>query len=142
MSTESNKNLINNYFDAVNRGDDAAILALVSDDFEFKSMHKNPEFLRISWDKEQFAAAPRLMSGQMNKPLVITPSLLIAEGDYVTAEAESWGEMKDGRVYNNAYHFLFTIKNDLITQVKEYSCSYTAADVFGGTVDENGQCPE
>ena len=142
MSVTANKELVKTYFTAVNQGDDNKILALLANDFEFLSMHQNPEFLRIKWEKEQFAAAPRLMSGQMNKPIVLTPTRIIAEDDYVAAEAESYGEMSNGRVYINAYHFLFVIKNGLIAQVKEYSCSYTAADMFGGVVDDNGQCPE
>lgn len=142
MSVEANKELVKKYFAAVNEANDEKILALLNDDFEFLSMAMNPAPLRIKWDKQQFAAAPRLMSGQMKKPIVLTPTRIFGEGDCVAAEAESYGEMSDGRVYINAYHFLFVIKNGLLSQVKEYSCSYTAADIFGAVIDENGQCPE
>ncbi len=33
---------------------------------------------------------------------------------------ESWGELGNGRVYNNEYHFLMTIRDGKIREVREY----------------------
>ncbi len=44
----------------------------------------------------------------------------IAEGDQVAVEAESWGELKNGRVYNQEYHFLITLRDGKISAVREY----------------------
>jgi hypothetical protein len=131
MSAHSNKELVKRYFDAVNAGDEQRIRSLVTDDFVFKSMYQNPPSMRMEWDIEGFAAAPRIMSSHMNKPIVLTPGTMTAEDDRVAVEAESYGEMKNGKVYANAYHFLFRIRDGKIAEVREYSCSYTAYDVFG-----------
>ena len=52
--------------------------------------------------------------------LRITPLEMIAEGNRVAVEAESYAELTDGRVYNNLYHFVFEIRNGRIARVKEY----------------------
>jgi ketosteroid isomerase-like protein len=44
----------------------------------------------------------------------------IAEGDKVALEVVSVGELKNGRVYNNEYHFLVTIRDGEISAVREY----------------------
>jgi ketosteroid isomerase-like protein len=38
----------------------------------------------------------------------------------VAVEAESFTQTKTGRTYNNLYHFLFKIRGDKISAVKEY----------------------
>jgi uncharacterized protein len=43
-----------------------------------------------------------------------------AEADRVAATAESHGEHKSGKRYNNHYHFLFFLKDGKIVRVKEY----------------------
>jgi uncharacterized protein len=44
----------------------------------------------------------------------------IVEGDRVAAEVESNGQHKNGRTYNNHYHFLLVIRGGRIVEVKEY----------------------
>lgn len=131
MSIEQNKQLVEQYFEVINMQNEARILDLLSDDFRFESMLKKPEMFNFSWDREPFAAAPKAMSSAMTGPLKIWIIDMIAEGDKVAVESESMGEMKNGKIYNNAYHFLFTIRNNKICKVREYSCSYTANDCFG-----------
>lgn len=131
MSIESNKQLIEKYFETINRGNDQEIRALLSDDFLFESMLQAPKQFNFTWGPEEFAAAPRLMSAQMTQPIKIWIESMIGEGDKVSVESRSHGEMKSGKLYENVYHFLFTLRDGLITNVREYSCSYTANDCFG-----------
>jgi ketosteroid isomerase-like protein len=133
MGTEKNKALIEKYFEAVNTQDENSILEFLTEDFEFQSMLKKPDIFRFTWGREAFAAAPKTMSSQMKAPLEIWIVGMTAENDKVAVESESMGEMNNGKVYNNAYHFLFTIRDNRICRVREYSCSYTANDCFGQT---------
>ena len=43
-----------------------------------------------------------------------------AEGDRVAVEAESYGELANGRVYNQEYHVLLTIREGKIAAAREY----------------------
>jgi hypothetical protein len=45
-------------------------------------------------------------------------------------EAESYGKMKNGKTYQNQYHFLFIVRDGKIQQVKEYLDTMHAADVL------------
>lgn len=54
-----------------------------------------------------------------------------AERDKVAVEALSHGTHK-GRAYENRYHFLFTIRNGLIHEVKEYNDTQHLAEVLSG----------
>jgi ketosteroid isomerase-like protein len=62
--------------------------------------------------------------------LKITPTAAIAQGDKVAVEAEGYAELNDGRVYNPQYHFLFTIKDGSILEVKEYLDTQHAYETF------------
>tara|TARA_B110000444_G_scaffold130362_1_gene122625 strand:+ start:400 stop:789 length:390 start_codon:yes stop_codon:yes gene_type:complete len=53
-----------------------------------------------------------------------------AEDDRVAVEAESHGELINGSLYNNTYHFLFLFSNGKIKLAKEYNDSKYAADTF------------
>jgi ketosteroid isomerase-like protein len=43
--------------------------------------------------------------------------------------------MNTGKIYDNAYHFVFTFRDDKIREVLEYCCTYTVYDVFGEYID-------
>ena len=135
MSIEKNKRTIENYFEAVNRGDKDAILEFLTDDFVFKGMGRHPDWMRYQWGREAFADAPRDMSTKMKKPIVMNLRGMIAEDDRVAVQADSYAEMNNGKLYDNAYHFVFTFENDKIRSVLEYCCTYTVFDVFGEYID-------
>ena len=56
---------------------------------------------------------------------------ITAEEDRVCLEAETYLKFKDGRVYNNRYHFLFRVQDGLIVSMKEYLNTQHITDVFG-----------
>jgi len=62
--------------------------------------------------------------------LRITPTSMIAEGNKVAVEAESFATLTNGRVYDNRYHFLFEVAGDKILGVREYMDTMHAWDVF------------
>ena len=39
--------------------------------------------------------------------------------------------MLSGKRYNNAYHFVFKLRDGKFTEVREYSCSHLAQNCFG-----------
>ena len=86
------------------------------------------------------------MSGEMDKEAIgglidtvkqaipggmkLTPTGWTAEGDRVALEMESYGEMSNGKVYNNHYHFLVTLSANKITALREYMDTYQVKQVF------------
>jgi ketosteroid isomerase-like protein len=64
-------------------------------------------------------------------PLTMTIHGVTADGDRVALEAESWAPLKNGKTYNNTYHFLFVFRDGRICLSKEYNDSAHAAAVLG-----------
>ncbi len=67
----------------------------------------------------------------MRDGLQMTVIGMVAEGDKVAAEIRSHADLTDGRVYENQYHMLFTLRRGKIVEVKEYADTLLIANVFG-----------
>lgn len=139
MSLEANKQVIRNYFDAINRADGEAILNMTTEDFRFKTMSRAPEWMLYEWNREEFAAVPPTMSQLMKSPIQLQILGMIAESDNVAVQAETDCEMLNGRRYNNAYHFVFRLRDGKLREVLEYSCSHLAQHCFGAIEPANPQ---
>ena len=131
MGIEENKEVVRQYFAAINRGDEQAILDLTTDDFLFQTMTRAPEWLLPKWHRKEFAKVPATMSALMTSPIQLSIVGMIAEGDKVAVEAETDSEMLNGRRYNNRYHFVFEMHDGKMRELREYSCSHLAQSCFG-----------
>lgn len=60
----------------------------------------------------------------------LTPTAWTAEGERIALEMESYGELTNGKVYNNYYHFLVTVSGGKITALREYMDTYHAKLIF------------
>ena len=56
---------------------------------------------------------------------------LIAEGDKVVAEMQGTSRSVSGKDYNNTYNIILTVKNGLITEMREYLDTELITEVFG-----------
>lgn len=73
----------------------------------------------------------RGLFGHMKGGLEMTAIGMVAEGDKVAAEVRSHADLTDGRVYENQYHMLFTVRRGKIVEVKEYADTLLIATMFG-----------
>jgi len=137
MGVEENKQVVRSWFDAVNEGREDDILALTTEDFQFKTMARAPEWLLYNWNRDEFAKVPSTMSQLLTAPIQLNIVDMTAEGDRVAVEAETDSEMLNGRRYNNAYHFVFKLRGGKFYEVREYSCSHLAQTCFGAIEPSN-----
>ena len=88
---------------------------------------------RISIPMVEFAD---VYVGHMKKTFVdglrFMPGTMTAEDDRVAVLADSEGELVSGAQYDNKYHFLFQLRDGLITHVWEYGDTYQSWKAFGG----------
>ena len=121
MSIEQNKQLASDFFACLGAGDIPGALNLMADDAIWWIAGK-PEQLPAAGDysKNQLARVFYNMAGQMKNGLKMTVKNLMAEGDMAAVELESYGELQNGRIYNNQYHVLMTIRDGQISKGREY----------------------
>ncbi|HWM44217.1 MAG TPA: nuclear transport factor 2 family protein [Burkholderiales bacterium] len=70
--------------------------------------------------REKLGRLFNAMLGQLKSGLRMTVKGMIAEGDKLALEAESYGELKNGRVYNQHYSFVIEFRGGKISAVREY----------------------
>jgi len=121
MSTEDNKELVSELFSRFSDGDITGVLGMMADDATWWIAGKAGTVpVAGTQSKEQIARLFHRMASQLNNGLKMNIKNMIAEGDSVAAEVESYGELKNGRVYNQEYHMLIEIRNGKIRAVREY----------------------
>jgi ketosteroid isomerase-like protein len=79
----------------------------------------------------QFLELRKGFEGLTTAPMKLTVTAFTAEDDRIAVEASGSVELKDGRLYENTYHFLFRIRDGLIREVREHNNSAAAAAIFG-----------
>jgi Ketosteroid isomerase-related protein len=134
MSIEANKKLVLSFIENFSAGRFDAMLAQMADTFTWWVAGKPESFsLAGTMTKAQFdELIIKGIGAVFPKGLRLTPKALTAEGDRVAVEAESYGEMVNGKVYNNLYHFLIEVRDGKIQAVKEYMDTLHAKEVILG----------
>lgn len=121
MSLENNKEVAIELLNRFTAGDLAGALDAMTDDATWWIAGKRDQLPAAGLhSKEQLAKLEQTMGGQLKNGLKMTVKSLIAEGDKVALEVESYGELQNGRVYNQEYHMLMTIRDGKISAVREY----------------------
>jgi uncharacterized protein len=118
MSIEENKRVILGFFENMNAGKGDAVMGALADSATWWVQGNFP--LSGTKNKAEFGALVGDLGAKIDGALRVTPKGLTAEGDRVAVEAESYAKMKNGKTYQNTYHFLFTVRDGKIQSVKEY----------------------
>ncbi len=121
MSIEGNKQLTSEFFARFGANDIAGALDTMTDDATWWIAGK-PGLAPTAGvkNKAQIARVFDRLLGQMKNGLRMTVKGSIAEDDQVAVRLESYGELQNGRVYNNEYHILVKFRDGKISAVHEY----------------------
>lgn len=132
MSTTENKQLIEEYFRKVERGDPTTPDALADDvtwwvppGSDMAGSYEGKAAVL-----EMFAKGVGLYS--QTDPMLIRVEKLVAEGDTVCAQVVIEAKTASGKPYRNHYHFAFALRDGVIASVKEYVDTQYAHDVLFG----------
>jgi ketosteroid isomerase-like protein len=118
---EANKALCARLFERFSAGDIRGVMELMTDDATWWLPGKQGQLPVIGdRSKAQIARLFNAMESQLEGPLRMTVKSAIGEGDQVAMEVESLGHLKNGRVYNQEYHFRMTVRDGKISAVREY----------------------
>jgi hypothetical protein len=132
MSTQENKQAVRQFCALFKNAATTALLDALSEDATWWILGK-PHLFSGAGTKSK-ADMERIWSNlfaQMERGLEMSIVGMVAEGDKVAAEIRSHADLKDGRVYKNQYHMLFTFRQGKIVAVREYADTLLIATLFG-----------
>lgn len=127
-NSDANKARVNAFFDALNRGDVAAIVGAYAEDGCVHTMGNT--LISGVFGREQIAAAAGGIFDVFPAGLRFTVLGMIAEGEKVAVEATSDGQHISGQRYYNEYHFLFEFRDGKLLKLKEYMDTERVTDVL------------
>lgn len=129
-NTESNKEAVKHFLETFSSGNVGKILDALTDDVTWW-VSGRLDGMSGSYDKAGFGQLIGGVADVYVEPLKITPISMVAEGDKVAVEAESYAQLKDGRIYNPRCHFLFRVaQGGRIALVHEYLDTQHAKEIF------------
>lgn len=131
MTTESHKTTAHAFFARLSASDLPGALGLMTDDATWW-INGHPERHPAAglYSKDKIARLLGHMLRQLDGGLQMTVLSSIAEGDRAALEVESRGTLRNGRRYEQAYHFLLVFRDGRICAVKEYLDTQHAYDVW------------
>ncbi len=115
---ETNKQTVIRFLELFSSGAVAETMAMFAEDATWWVAGTMP--ISGTYDKAQFTALLEGVLVACTGPIVITPKEFTVQGERVAVEAESLTHTRNGRTYNNLYHFLIRVRDGKIAAVKEY----------------------
>jgi len=133
MSTDQNKRIAIELFARFTASDIAGVLETMTDDATWLIPGKPGSSPAAGlYDKRRIGRLFQAMLDRLEGGLTMTVDSAIAEGDKVALEARSHGQLTNGNVYEQDYHFLMTMRDGRICAVKEYLDTQHAHAVWFG----------
>ena len=129
-NSDSNKIIVTQFFDALNRGDVAFIVDAYAANGCVQTMGNT--LISGVFSREQVAASAGGIFDVFPNGLTFTILNMVGEGDKVAVEATSVGEHISGQTYSNEYHFLFEFQSGKLIRLKEYMDTERVTDVLCG----------
>jgi uncharacterized protein len=128
---EANKALIRSLHRAQASGDAAAVSSHYAEGFEHFLAGEHP----FGWDHLPIEEIYRPLVEHLASPLTLSFGPMVAEGNRVFEEMESFATLDDGSVYNNWHCFVHEIRDGKITQTREYLDTHHVWVVLGRWAD-------
>lgn len=129
-NSESNKVIVAQFFDALNRGDVDFIVNTYAEDGCVETMGNT--LISGIFSRDQIATTAGGIFEVFPQGLTFTTLSMVAEGDKVAVEATSEGAHISGKTYTNEYHFLFEFQQGKLVRLKEYMDTERVTEVLCG----------
>jgi ketosteroid isomerase-like protein len=131
MGTAENKQLIQQMFAALTKGNMAAFLGSMADDIRWTIIGTTKYSGTFQGQQEILDKLLTPIVAQLEGPLIATVERLIAEDDYVVMQERGQATTKTGKPYNNTYCVVFRIANGKVHEIMEYLDTELVTAAFG-----------
>ena len=120
MCAKKNKRIVQNFYDASNRGDMDTCLDLISDDITWTNIGTTSLSGTFQGKEELTEKLLGPLFGQLKQGITTTVHRLIAEKDHVVAHTSGTAETIEGQPYNNTYCWIIKIRDGNFAEVIEF----------------------
>jgi len=131
MGAAENKQLIQDMFAALSKGNAEAFLGNMADDVRFTIIGTSKYSGTCNGKQELIGKVLGPLSAQLEGGIALTPDNFIAEGDHVVMQAHGKATTKTGKPYNNTYCHVFRIASGKVQEVTEYLDTELITSAFG-----------
>lgn len=125
-----NKRIVQDFYDASNRGDMDTCFDLISDDISWTNIGTTPLSGTFQGKEELMAKLLGPLFAQLKQGIKTTVHRLIAEEDYVVAQTSGTAETLEGQPYNNTYCWIIRIRDGKLTEVTEFMDTELVTSTF------------
>jgi uncharacterized protein len=131
MDADRNRATAERFFELFSASDIDGALALMTDDATWRIPGKKELTPTAGvYTKERIGRLFRRMIENLSSGLRMTVLSSTAEADRVALEVISSGDLKNGRLYRQEYHFLMEFRDGKISAVREYLDTQHAHEVW------------
>jgi ketosteroid isomerase-like protein len=131
MNFENNRATAVRFFELFSANDIDGALALMTEDSTWRIPGKKELSPAAGlYTKDEIARLFRRMLDRLSGGLTLTVVSSLAEGDRVSLEVTSSGDLKNGRAYRQEYHFVMELRGGMICAVREYLDTHHTHDVW------------
>ena len=130
MLAEANKKIVQQFYEAGNRGDMETCFELIANDIEWTNMGKTLLSGTYCGKTELMEKLLGPLFGELKQGIYMEVHRLVAEGDYVVAQTSGTAETLDGKPYNNSYCWIIEVQNGKFVEVTEYLDTELVTSVF------------
>lgn len=125
-----NKRIVQDFYDASNRGDMDTCFDLISDDISWTNIGTTPLSGTFQGKEELMEKLLGPLFAQLKQGIKTTVHRLIAEEDYVVAQTSGTAETLEGQPYNNTYCWIIRIRDGKLTEVTEFMDTELVTSTF------------
>lgn len=131
MSAKENKEIVQAFYDASNRGDMETSISLISDDIVWNNIGTTSlsGTFRGKAELQEKLLGP--LFGRLKGGITMEVRRLIAEDDYVVALTSGSAETVEGQPYSNTYCWVIRLEDGQFAEVTEYLDTELVTSVFG-----------
>jgi ketosteroid isomerase-like protein len=131
MSELTNKQIMQNIFAELAKGNSKPFVESMADDFRWILAGTLKWSQTFEGKNAVLTELFGLLGSVLTGPVITTAHRFIAEGDYVVVEARGNSTTKRGTPYNNTYCFVFRLADGKLKEVTEYMDTELATAVMG-----------
>lgn len=130
MSSHKNKQLMQDIFSELSKGNDKPFVEAMAEDMQWIWMGSGPWSKTFAGKQAVLDELWSAVRATLVPPYKVVAHRFIADGDYVVVEANGENTTPGGKAYNNKYCWVCRISEGKIYELREYMDTQLVTETF------------